>query len=229
MSEETPPWDECIKLSDFARQRNIDSALLRLLAEGGHIPTVTARRGSYRFPPDCELTAQEAEAKGRATYDAMIEEAGRQVQKVQKRMSRLLQELEQQQEHLDEVVPLGPGLLSVVDRAFGRNSDRWGLEQAVHDLRAWNEVLGNIDDLHRTHADLDADAEILEHSATPSWEGPFALMHRSTRPSARKERRTQVTPLADELPDGVDELSPEARRTVLDLLRVLVVAETGGR
>ncbi|MFF0945492.1 hypothetical protein ACFYE2_14875 [Kocuria sp. CPCC 205300] len=90
MSEDMPSWDECIKLSDFARQRCIDSPLLRLLAEGGHIYTVTARRGSYRFPPDCELTAQEAEVKGRVAYDAMIEEVGRQVQKIQKRMSRLL-------------------------------------------------------------------------------------------------------------------------------------------
>ncbi|MFF0945493.1 hypothetical protein ACFYE2_14880 [Kocuria sp. CPCC 205300] len=116
---------------------------------------------------------------------------------------------------------MGPGLLSVIDRAFGRNSDRWDLEQAVHDLTAWNEVLGKIDDLHRAHADLDADAEMLEHSATSSWDGHFALMHRSTRPSARNEPGTQITPLADELPDGVDDLSREARRTVLDLLRVL--------
>ncbi|MEX5237899.1 hypothetical protein [Kocuria arenosa] len=43
----------------------------------------------------------------------------------------------------------------------------------------------------------------------------------------RHEPRERPTPLADELPDGVDDLSPEARRTVLDLLRVLVVAETG--
>lgn len=79
MSEDMPSWDECIKLSDFARQRCIDFALLRLLAEGGHIPTVTTRRGSYRFPPGCKLTAQEAEAKGRVAYDAMIEKTGRRI------------------------------------------------------------------------------------------------------------------------------------------------------
>lgn len=34
-------------------------------------------------------------------------------------------------------------------------------------------------------------------------------------------------PLADELPDGVDNLSPRARKAVIELLRVLVAAEQG--
>lgn len=38
-------------------------------------------------------------------------------------------------------------------------------------------------------------------------------------------RRVPGPPLADELPPGVDNLSPKARRAVIDLLRVLVEAE----
>lgn len=34
-------------------------------------------------------------------------------------------------------------------------------------------------------------------------------------------------PLADELPDGVDNLSPRARKAVIEMLRVLVAAEQG--
>lgn len=56
----------------------------------------------------------------------------------------------------------------------------------------------------------------------------------SDRPGGADARRLPEeieeppTPLAEEPPDGVGGLSPGARRTVLDLWRVLVVAEAGG-
>lgn len=40
-------------------------------------------------------------------------------------------------------------------------------------------------------------------------------------------RPTPGPPLADELPEGVDNLSPKARKAVIEMLRVLVAAEKG--
>ena len=91
MVETDASWDECLRLGDFSRQRGIDSALLRLLAEGGHIPGLPKHRGSFRIPSDHPLTAEEAEAKGREAYDQSLEAAGREIQRVQSRMRRLLQ------------------------------------------------------------------------------------------------------------------------------------------
>lgn len=181
-----------------------------------------------RLPAEHPLTAEQVEEKGRVADNEALEAAGRQVMKIRSRMRRLLAELEDQQNSIHEIVPWGPGLLSVIDRAFGRSDEKWNLVQAVHDLVAWKEVLSNIDDRHRAQEHAGADAEMFRNSSIP-WDSQIAIGHRSTGPRARMERRVPPTPLADELPDGVDDLSPEARRTVLDLLRVLVVAETGAR
>ncbi|MFF0990488.1 hypothetical protein [Kocuria nitroreducens] len=72
---------------------------------------------------------------------------------------------------------------------------------------------------HRFPAKPQADAVAFHSPSVPSEHTP------RSNPSWWGE---PPTPQADELPDGVDDLSPEARRTLLDLLRALVVTESGG-
>lgn len=220
MAETNETEVETLTLGEFAKRRGIDSALLRLLADGGHVETVSKRRGTHRFSAASHLTVEEAEQKGRVAYNGILETVGRLVMKTQSRMRRLLEEIEEQQEYLNDILPLGPGLSGLAEGLLGSDKQERDMLIAVGQLISWNRVLGNLDEIRRLHASFDADAEMGAHTTLPledQWEI-------SGRP-ARTRRRP--TPLADELPDGVDELSPEARRTVLDLLRVLVAAETG--
>lgn len=93
---------------------------------------------------------------------------------------------------------------------------------AVHELVAWNDVLGHRDEIHRTHAAIEAHEEMFAHTMLPVDRQLEIISAASD-----DEPRRHPTPLAEELPDGVDNFASEARRSVLDLLRVLVVAETG--
>ncbi|GAA1747075.1 hypothetical protein [Kocuria aegyptia] len=222
MAETGAPEVETLTLGEFSRTRGIDSALLRLLAEGGHITSITKRSNSYRFPANHPLTAAEATAKGRHAYDETLEAVGRFAMKTQSRMRRLLAEIEDQQDHLDDVIPLGPGLQSAVEDLRGHDQVSRETIIAVYELIAWNRVVCNVAEARRIHAETDGDAEMVEQYTVPLRD----QMDISRRPPHNGPRE-RPTSLADELPDGVDDLSPMARRTVLDLLRVLVVAETG--
>lgn len=170
MAETGTPEVETITLGELACKRRIDSALLKLLASGGHIPAISTGNGHHRFPVDFPLTVEEAESKGRAAYDELLESTGRLVMKSQSQLRRLLEDIEDQQRHQNDVVPLGPGLKSMADDLFGRDEHRQDLALAVHELVTWNEVLGNIDAIHRTHAEIEADREMFERTVVP-WNG----------------------------------------------------------
>ncbi|MGQ1798078.1 hypothetical protein ACT4S5_13210 [Kocuria oceani] len=223
MAETGAPDVQTMTLSEFARKRDIDSELLKLLARGGHISAIPTRNGFYRMPVDSPLTAEHAETKGREIYNDQLEAVGRLLMKAQSRMRRLLDEIEQQQVHLDDVIPLGPGLANASETFLGRDEQSKEAMFALYQLDAWNSVLRSIDEMNRFHAQRQAESERLGSSSVSPQQ---QLEHAQELASPQWGERP--TPLADELPDGVDDLSPEARRTVLDLLRVLVVAESGG-
>lgn len=147
-----------------------------------------------------------------------VETIGKLVMKTQSRMRRLLDEIEEQQTHLHDVIPLGPGLANATENLLGCDGHSSDKIVAIYGLVSWSRVLGSIDEMHRLYTKQQDGAETARGTAvTP----------KSASRSAPSWWDEQPTPLADELPEGVDDLSPEARRTVLDLLRVLVVAETG--
>ncbi|MEX5236024.1 hypothetical protein [Kocuria arenosa] len=211
---------ETMTLSEFSRKRDIDYELLKLLARGDHISAIPTRNGFHRMPVDSPLTAEQAEAKGREVYNDQLETVGQLVMKTQARMSRLLEEIEQQQVHLNDVIPLGPGLANASETLLGRNGHDTETMFALYQLDAWNGVLRSVDEMNRFHSKHQRESERPRNPAVPPE-------HDLRSAAARWVE--DATPLAYELPDGVDNLSPEARRTVLDLLRVLVVAESGGR
>lgn len=218
MAETAESGIETLTLGEFARKRGIDYELLRLLTDGGHIAAIPTRNGSHRLPADSPLTSELAEEKGRAAYDDLLETVGRLVMKTQSQMRRLLSEIEEQQDHLDDVIPLGPGLANADEHIRGRDQRSLDTMFAVHQLIAWNRVLCSIDDMHRFHERRQANAEKIRRPSTAPVAAPQPTL---------SDWGERPTPLADELPDGVDDLSPEARRSVIDLLRVLVVAESG--
>jgi hypothetical protein len=219
MAETDAPGVQTMTLSEFARRREIDAELLKLLARGGHISTIPTRNGSHRFPVDSPLTAELAEEKGRAVYNELLETAGQLVIKARHRMTRVLEEIEEQLNHVHNVVTLGPGLEHATDSLLGRDDHGSHLLMTLYELTSWHEVLYGIDEMHRFHAQRHPDADKPHGTAATRSPAPW---------SNPAWWEGQTTALADELPDGVDDLSPEARRTVLDLLRVLVVAESGG-
>lgn len=220
MAETGAPEFATLTLGEFARNRDIDTELLKLLVSGGHISTIPTRGGHHRFPVDSPLTAELAEEKGRAAYNKLLEKVGQLVIKARFRMTRLLEEVEEQLNHLHDVIPLGPGLEHATENLLGRDDHGSDLIATIYELISWNQVLHGIDEMRRFQAKHHANTGAMQSAAATQEAAPLST------PSWWEE---QPTPLAEELPDGVDDLSPEARRTVLDLLRVLVVAEAGGR
>ncbi|MFI7744353.1 hypothetical protein [Kocuria rhizosphaericola] len=128
-----------------------------------------------------------------------VETIGRLVMKTRSRMRRLPDEIEEQRIHLHDVIPLGPGLANATENLLGRDGHSSDKSVAIYGLVSWNRMLGSIDEMHRFHAKQQTDSG--KPRIPPAPRG-------TTSRSTLFGWDDRPTPLADELPDGVDGLSP---------------------